>query len=117
MLWLFFCYAARSIIVLTMDKLEYFGKVIKVVTELMDVTERDIISGEKFIAAVDARWLVIRLMHDKGYSTRQIATLVCAARRSVNHALSLFDDRADFSMNDLREAYKTASERLATAEQ
>ena len=113
-----FSFVMRPLLVYsTMGKNEDYSKVIKVVTELMDVTERDIISGEKFIAAVDARWLVIRLMHDKGYSTRQIATLVCAARRSVNHALSLFDDRADFSMNDLREAYKTASERLATAEQ
>lgn len=100
-----------------MNKLEYFGKVIKVVTELIDVTEKDIIGGAKFIAAVDARWLTIRLMHDKGYNTRQIAPLVCAAKRSVNHALFFFDDRADYSMNDLRAIYKTAQNMLATAEQ
>lgn len=99
-----------------MNKLEYFSKVIKVVTELMDVTEEEILNA-RFFAAVDARWIVIRLMHDKGYKTRQIAPLVNSAKRSVNHALALFDDKADFSENDVRGNYEKAKRILAKAEQ
>jgi hypothetical protein len=99
-----------------MNKLEYFSKVIKVVTELMDVTEEEILNA-RFFAAVDARWIVIRLMHDKGYKTRQIAPLVNSAKRSVNHALAFFDDKANFSENDVRGNYEKAKRILAKAEQ
>ena len=53
-----------------MNKLEYFGKVIKVVTELIDVEDKDVIGRCRNIEAVDARWVAIRLMHDRGYTSR-----------------------------------------------
>lgn len=99
-----------------MNKLEYFGKAVEIVAELMDVTEEEILNA-RFFAAVDARWIVIRLMHDKGYKTRQIAPLVNSAKRSVNHALAFFDDKADFSENDVRGNYEKAKRILAKAEQ
>jgi hypothetical protein len=99
-----------------MGKSEDFSKVIKVVTELMDVTEEEILKA-RFYLAVDARWLVVRLMHDKGYKTRQIAPLVQSSTRTINHALAFFDDKADFSDNDLREKYNLATDLLAKVEQ
>lgn len=99
-----------------MGKNEDFSKVIKVVTELMDVTENEILT-ERFYLAVDARWLVIRLMHDKGHKTRQIAPLVQSSIRTVNHALAYFEDKADFSDNDLRKKYELATDLLAKAGQ
>lgn len=96
-----------------MNKLEYFGKVIKVVTELIDVEDKDIVGGARFVDAVDARWLVIQLMHEKGYKTRQIAPLVGSSIRSVNHALAFFEDRSLFSENDLLSHYKAAQKELA----
>ena len=77
-----------------MNKLEYFGKVIKVVTDLMDVGAEDIIGKSRVPEVVDARWLAICLMNEKGYSTRQIASLIGHPKRTVNNALSSFDYRA-----------------------
>ena len=77
-----------------MNKLEYFGKVIKVVTELMDVEDKDIIGKSRGFDVVDARWMVIFLMKEKGYSTKQIAPLINHPVRTINHALSMFSVRA-----------------------
>ena len=97
MLWLFFCYAARSIIVLTMDKLEYFGKVIKVVTELTDVSEEAILGKSREAEVVDARWMVIHFMRVMGYKTSEIARLINHPERTVNHATQMFMDRVRYS--------------------
>ena len=77
-----------------MDKNEYFSKVIKVVTELTDVDEADILGKSRVPEVVDARWLAICLMNEKGYSTRQIVPLIGHPKRTVNNALSSFDYRA-----------------------
>ena len=77
-----------------MNKLEYFGKVIKVVTELMDVTDQDILGKSRAYDVVDARWMVIFLLSEKGYKSKQIASLMLRPVRSINHAISLFPERA-----------------------
>lgn len=84
-----------------MGKIEDFSKVIKVVTELMEVTEQDILGKSRAQEVVDARWMVIALMREKGYSTKQIAPLLCHPVRTVNHALSGFSDRVKYSFNNL----------------
>lgn len=86
---------------ITMKRLEYFGKVMKVVTELTEVEDKDILGKCKTIEAVDARWMVIRLMRDEGYSTKHIAPLICHPERTVNHALCFFDERVKYSQNGL----------------
>ena len=84
-----------------MNKLEYFGKVIKVVTELMDVTDQAILGKSRSYEIVDARWMTAFLMHEKGYSSKQIATLMLRPVRTINHALSLFPERAkSFSLGN-----------------
>lgn len=79
---------------LNMNKLEYFSKVIKVVTELMDVTDQDILGKSREYEVVDARWMVAYLMKEAGYSTNQIAKIMLRPARTINHALSLFPERA-----------------------
>ena len=84
-----------------MNKLEYFGKVIKVVTELMDVTDQDILGKSRSYEIVDARWMTAFLMHEKGYSSKQIAMLMLRPVRTINHALNLFPERAkSFSLGN-----------------
>ena len=95
-----------------MRRLEYFSKVIKVVTELMEVSEKEIIGGCKTVEAVDARWLTIKLMRDKGYSTNQIAPLVGSAKRSVTHALCYFEYRAETPISSLGNNYAIAKQIL-----
>ena len=72
-----FSFAMRLALVSSnMKKLEDFGKVIKVVTELMDVTDQEILGKSRVPEVVDARWMVINLMKEKGYTSRQIAPLL-----------------------------------------
>lgn len=83
------------------SRVKYFGKVIKVVTELMDVTDQDILGKSRAYDVVDARWMVICLMREKGYSTKQIAPLLFRPIRTINHALNAFSDRVKYSFNGL----------------
>lgn len=99
-----------------MNKLEYFGKVVKVVTELMDVTDKEIIGKSRTVEAVDARWLIIKLMREKGFSTRQIAPLVNSARRSVTHALAFFECRLEDPLSSLGNTYAMAKQILGNDE-
>lgn len=84
-----------------MGKSEDFSKVIKVVTELTEVTEEAILGKSREAEVVDARWMVICLMREKGYSTRQISKLILHPERTVNHALNAFSDRVKYSYNYL----------------
>ena len=95
-----------------MGKIEDFSKVIKVVTELMDVTEQDVLGKSRVQEVVDARWMTISLMREKGYSTSQIARLVLHPERTVNHALSAFEDRVRYSNNNLGNILATARQLL-----
>ena len=70
-----------------MGKVDDFSKVIKVVTELMDVTEQDILGKSRAQEVVDARWMAIYFMKMKGYCTKEISELVMHPERTVNHAL------------------------------
>lgn len=84
-----------------MKRLEDFSKVIKVVTELMEVTDQEILGKSRAQEVVDARWMVIYLMKEKGYSTRQIAPLMLRPERTINHAYNAFNDRVKYSYNNL----------------
>lgn len=95
-----------------MKRLEYFGKVMKVVAELMDVTEQDILGKARSQDVVDARWMVIYLMREKGFSTRQIAPLMCHPARTINHAFSSFESRVAFSCNGLGNTLAIARQQL-----
>lgn len=95
-----------------MNRLEYFGKVMRVVTELTELTDQEILGKGKGIEVVDARWMVIQLLHEKGYSTKQIAPLMLRPARTINHALSMFPDRADYSTNGLGNTLAIARQML-----
>lgn len=95
-----------------MNKLEYFSRVMKVVTELMDVTEQDILGKSRVQEIVDARWMVIYLMKEKGYSTQQIVPLMCHPERTINHAFNSFLDRVKYSYNGLGNTLAIARQQL-----
>lgn len=95
-----------------MKRLEDFGKVIKVVSELMEVSEQDILGKSRESDVVDARWMVIYLMKEKGYSTKQIAPLMCRPERTINHAAISFEDRAKYSFNGLGNTLAIARQQL-----
>ena len=82
-----------------MTSVEYCSKVIKVVAELMDVREEDVLGKTRTFDAVDARWIVIQLLRDQKMSTKKIALLLSHPERTINHALSMIEDRVRFSTN------------------
>lgn len=83
---LFFCYVP-DVTYCSMGKVEDFSKVIKVVTELTEVTAQEILGKSRVQEVVDARWMVIYFMKMKGYCTKEISELVMHPERTVNHAL------------------------------
>lgn len=95
-----------------MGKNEDFSKVIKVVTELMDVTDQEILGKSREAEVVDARWMTICLMHEKGYTTKEIAPLMCHPIRTINHALKGFSDRAKYSNNGIGNIFSIARQQL-----
>lgn len=100
-----------------MKKLEFFSKAVEAIAELMDIPKQDIISGDKYVAAVDARRLVIYLMHEQRFTSRDIAYLLGITVRCVNISISTFKDRADYSMNDLWDIYDKAGKILGKSEE
>lgn len=95
-----------------MGKSEDFGKVMKVVTELTEVNEKDIIQGSRAVEVVDARWLIIKLMREKGYSPKQIAPLLNRSIRSITHSLLYFESRAEDPFSALGNIYEIAKQHL-----
>lgn len=95
-----------------MGKLEDFGKVIKVVTELTGVTDQDILGKSRKKEVVDARWMTICLMSEKGYSTQEISKLVLHPERTVNNAIQMFRDRERYSSNGLGNIFFIARQQV-----
>lgn len=95
-----------------MEKNEYFSKVIKVVTELTDVSEEDILGKSRVREVVDARWLTIYLMFKKGYHADDIVGLIRHPERTVNHAIQMFPDRMEYSDCNLGNIYLQARQQL-----
>lgn len=95
-----------------MEKSEYYGKVIKVVTELTEVSEEDILGGSRRVEAVDARWLVICLLRESGWSTHRIAETIGHPERTVNHALANIGDRIRYGSSWLGNILAIARKQL-----
>ena len=94
-----------------MNRLEYFGKVMKVVTELMEVEDKDILGKSREQDVVDARWMVIHFMKVMGYHTSDIAKLINHPERTVNHATQMFLERVRYS-NYLGNIFLSARQQL-----
>lgn len=95
-----------------MERLEYFAKVMKVVTELTEVTDQDILGKSRVREVVDARWMVIYLMYKKGYYADDITKLIQHPERTVNHAIQMFPDRMENSDCNLGNIYLQARQQL-----
>lgn len=97
-----------------MGKSEDFNKVIKVVTELTEVTEYDLRSRKRTAEVVDARWLIVRLVRDAGYYPSQIARELGLTTRWVQFIVSYFDTRLQYGEPSLRINYELATKVLGS---
>lgn len=95
-----------------MGKSEDFSKVIKVVTELADVTEQDVLGKSRMKEVVDARWMVIYFMKMKGYCTDEISELIHHPNRTVNHALQSLPRRLKLISSDIGNNFELAKQQL-----
>ena len=95
-----------------MKKTEYFNKVLGVVSELAEVSKESVLSKNRAANVVDARWIVIKLLKDAGFSTNDIAELICHKRRTIDNAFSLIEDRIKYSYNDSGNILATARQLL-----
>lgn len=95
-----------------MGKSEDFSKVIKVVTELVDVTEQDVLGKSRVKEVVDARWMVIYFMKMKGYCTKEISQLILHPERTVNHALKVLPRRLKLISSDIGNNFELARQQL-----
>ena len=95
-----------------MGKLEDFSKVIKVVTELMDVTDQDILGKSRVKEVVDARWMAIYFLKMMGYCTNEISEMICHPNRTVNHALQALPRRLKLISSDIGNNFELARQQL-----
>lgn len=109
--------AETPLVSITMNKVEYFGKVIRIVSDVLDVEESEIIGCSRIIEAVDARWIAIKLMHDKGYSSRQIAPLFNKTKRAIDHTLQYFRNRSEDPFSTMGNNYAIARQYLRNSEE
>jgi hypothetical protein len=78
-----------------MYKQDYFDKVLAVVAELSELSVGNILNGRKTDEVVDARWIIVKILHEQGYHTAKIALLMHMTQRNVTHILTIFQDRLD----------------------
>jgi chromosomal replication initiation ATPase DnaA len=95
-----------------MEKSEYYGKVIKVMTELTEFTEKDILGKSRRAEVVDARWVLICLLKESGWSTHRIAEAIGHPERTINHVLSNMDDRIKYTYNGIGNILAIARKQL-----
>lgn len=100
-------------VISAMGKVEYFSKVIKVVAELTEVSEEAILGKSREYEVVDARWTIIYLMKEKGYTTKQISFLMKHPVRTINHAINSFKIRAKSSSSSLGNTLEMARQQLS----
>lgn len=89
-----------------MLKSEVFANVLHTVAAQTEVDKERILSQEKNTEVVDARHILIYIMHTLGFYPYQIAELVKCTPTNVRKALSQFDDR--LSSNHLIEKHLDA---------
>lgn len=74
----------------------FFDRLLKLVSEVSGIPVRDILKSNE-IDAVDARNVVVYVLHNQGVYCRNIAKLVNRTPRAVRYILSNFDNRCDNS--------------------
>lgn len=89
-----------------MCKNDLCEQIIALVSKVTDVPIHDIKSGNKRPDVVDARYLSIYVMMEKGVQIYRIALFMGMTERNVYHVKERFDDRKDYG-DPMLEVYYT----------
>lgn len=76
-----------------MCKSETFKKILSFVVEETEVNAEDILSLKKTSEIVDARYILVKLLHDKGFYNQSISKLINHTEKTVSIILFNFSDR------------------------
>lgn len=76
-----------------MCKSDVFKKILEFVTNETEVDANLILSDKRTAEIVDARYIVVKLLHDAGFYNQTIAKLIHHTEKSVSIILYNFSDR------------------------
>ena len=78
-----------------MCKSEIFAKIINIVSKETEVPVDQILSSDKNMETVDARYLLVSLLSESGMYPSQIAVHIHKTKRAVNYMISNFYERME----------------------
>nr|DAD56174.1 MAG TPA: chromosomal replication initiator protein [Caudoviricetes sp.] len=76
-----------------MCKSEIFAEILRIVSKETEISTNEILSNSKEAEIVDARYLLVHLLYERGFYPSQIALQTNKTKRSINYILSGFSDR------------------------
>lgn len=76
-----------------MCKSQIFAAIINLVAQEMEVPSEKILSDDKTMETVDARYLIVRLLLEEGLYPAQIASKIRKTNRCVNYIITNMDTR------------------------
>lgn len=76
-----------------MCKSEIFAEILRIVSEETEISTNEILSSSKEADVVDARYLLVHLLYERGFYPSQIALQTRKTKRSINYILTGFSDR------------------------
>ncbi len=80
-----------------MRKSEIFDIALSIVSDEMEVSKNEITSNVQTIEVVDARHVLINILHKRGIYVKQIADYLNCSTRAVNYAITNFENRQKFN--------------------
>ena len=89
-------------------KKDYFDRLVSIVAELSELSVEAIMKGRKTDEVVDARWIIVKILHEQGYHTSKIAMLLKMTQRNVTNIVNLFQDRLDQYDSLFKSTYQKA---------
>ena len=77
----------------TMCKSEIFAKIIALVSKGTEIPTELIVSDNRVTEIVNARYILVYILYEKGFYPSQISSLIHKTKRSVNYMISNFHIR------------------------
>ena len=93
---------------MVMYKIDFFRKLVEIVSDLTELSTDQILYGKKTDEIVDARWIIVRILKEQGYHTAKIALLMSMTPRNVTHILTIFQYRLDQYDSLFKSTYQKA---------
>lgn len=78
-----------------MCKSEIFAEILEIVSQETEISANRILSSDKDTETVDARYLLVHLLSEKGFYPSQTSIHLHKTKRAINYIISNFQERLD----------------------